>query len=128
MPDSLAPRLKLGVISPASNTIVQPEFDAMRPRGVTNQMMRVVIPDTPVGTDEDFANMMSTVRSSIEAAVDGILSCSPSAITMAMSAETFWEGALDLNALQTHLESRAHVKVILGAQACLAAMQRYGGV
>jgi maleate isomerase len=128
MPDALAPRLKLGIISPASNTIVQPELDAMRPRGVTNQMMRVVIPDTPVGSEEEFANMMSTVRVSIETAVDGVLACSPSAIAMAMSAETFWEGTLDPNALQAHLESRAHVKVILGTQACLAAIQRYGGV
>lgn len=128
MPDALGPRLKLGVIAPASNTIVQPEFDAMRPRGVTNQMMRVVIPDTPVGSDEEFANMMGAVRTSIEGAVDGILACSPSAIAVAMSAETFWEGTLDLNALQSHLESRAHVKVVLGAQACLAAIQRYGGV
>jgi maleate isomerase len=128
MPDAIGPRLKVGVIAPASNTIVQPEYDAMRPRGVTNQMMRVVIPDTPVGNDEEFANMMSAVRASIEQAVDGVLACSPAAVAMAMTAETFWEGALDTNALQTHLESRAHVKVILGAQACLAAMQRYGGV
>jgi len=35
---------------------------------------------------------------------------------------------LDANALQAHLESRANVKIILGAQACYAAMQRYGGV
>ena len=128
MPDALAPRLKLGVIAPASNTIAQPEFDAMRPRGVTNQMMRVVIPDTPVGSDEEFANMMSAVRASIEASIDGILACSPAAVAVAMSAETFWEGTLDLNALQAHLESRAHVKVILAAQACLAAIHRYGGV
>jgi maleate isomerase len=128
MPDALGPRLKLGVITPASNTIVQPEYDAMRPRGVTNQVMRVVIPDTPVGSEEEFANMMSAVRNSIEAAIDGILACSPSAIAMAMSAETFWEGVLDVNALQAHLESRSHLKVILGAQACLAAIQRYGGV
>src|SRR5690606_40781329 len=45
MPDALAPRLKLGVITPASNTIVQPEYDDMRPPGVTNQMARVLIPD-----------------------------------------------------------------------------------
>jgi maleate isomerase len=128
MPDALAPRLKIGVVAPATNTVVQPEYDAMRPRGVTNQMMRVVIPDTPVGNDEEFATMMSTVRASIEAAVDGVVACSPAAVAMAMTAETFWEGALDTNALQSHLESRAHIKVILGAQACLAAMQRYGGV
>ena len=128
MPDTLGPRLKLGVITPASNTIVQPEYDAMRVRGVTNQVMVVVIPYTAVGSVEEFANMMSAVRASVEAAVDGILACSPAAIAMAMSAETFWDGTLDANALQTHLESRAHVKVILGQQACLAAIQRYGGV
>ena len=128
MPDALGSRLKLGVIAPATNTIVQPEFDAMRPRGVTNQMTRVLIPDTPVGTDEEFATMMNNVRGSIEAAVDSVLACSPAAIVMAMSAATFWEGALDNNALQAHLEARANIKIILGAHACQAAMQRYGGV
>ena len=32
------------------------------------------------------------------------------------------------SALHAHLESRAGVKVILGAQACQAAIQRYGGI
>lgn len=128
MPDALAPRLKLSVIAPATNTVVQPEFDAMRPPGVSNQMTRVVIPDTPVGTDEEFAAMMSGVRASIEAAVDVAMACSPGAVVLGMSAETFWEGTLDANALQAHLEQRSGAKVILGAQACTAAIQRYGGV
>lgn len=128
MPDALGPRLKLGVITPASNTIVQPEFDEMRPTGVTNQMTRVVIPDTPVGTEEEFSSMMNSVRGSIEAAVDSVMACSPSTVVMAMSVETFWEGTMDVGALQSHLESRTHVKVILGAQACQAAIQRYGGI
>ena len=128
MPDALGSRLKLGVVTPATNTIVQPEFDEMRPTGVTNQMTRVVIPDTPVGTEEEFASMMSAVRGSIEAAVDSVMACSPSTVVMAMSVETFWEGTMDAAALQAHLESRAHVKVILGALACQAAIQRYGGI
>jgi maleate isomerase len=128
MPDALAPRFKLGVISPTTNTIVQPEYDEMRPRGITNQMMRVVIPDTPVGTEEEFLTMMNAVRASIEQAVESVTACSPGAIVMGMSAETFWEGTLDVNAVQAHLESRANVKVILGAQACQAAIQRYGGI
>jgi maleate isomerase len=128
MPDALAPRLKFGVIAPASNTIVQPEYDAMRPPGISNQMARVVIPDTPVGTETEFATMMNQVRASIESAVDAVMACSPGAVILGMSAETFWEGALDTAALQAHLESRASVKVILGAQACQAAIQRYGGV
>lgn len=128
MPDALAPRLKLGVIAPATNTIVQPEYDAMRPPGVSNQMARVAIPDTPVATDEEFAAMMGVVRGSIETAVDVAMACAPGAIALGMSAETFWEGVLDADALQRHLESRAGVQVILGGQACLAAIQRYGGV
>jgi maleate isomerase len=128
MPDALASRLKFGVIAPATNTIVQPEYDAMRPRGVTNQMARVVIPDSPVGTENEFVAMMNQVRSSIEGALDAVMACSPNAVVFGMSAETFWEGVLDANAVQEHLESRAHVKVILGMQSCLAAIQRYGGI
>jgi maleate isomerase len=128
MPDALAPRLKFGVIAPATNTIVQPEYDAMRPPGISNQMARVVIPDTPVGTEDEFAAMMSAVRASVETALDVAMACSPAAIILGMSAETFWEGTMDANALQAHLEGRAGVKAILGAQACQAAIQRYGGI
>lgn len=128
MPDALGYRLKLGVVTPATNTVVQPEYDLMRPRGVTNQVSRVIIPDSPVGTEQEFATMMSTVRASIEAALDTANACSPSAVIMAMSAETFWEGTLDPAGVQTHLEARSGTRVILGAQACQAAIQRYGGV
>ena len=128
MPDALGFRLKLGVVAPATNTVVQPEYDAMRPRGVTNQMSRVLIPDTPVGTEQEFATMMSAVRSSIESAIDSALACSPAAVITAMSAETFWEGSLDAAGVQTHLEARAGMKVILGAQASIAAIQRYGSI
>ncbi len=100
----------------------------MRPRGVTNQMSRVMIPDTPVGTEQEFATMMNTVRGSIEAALDSAMACSPAGVVMAMSAETFWEGSLDAAGVQSHLEARAGTRVILGAQACLAAIQRYGGI
>lgn len=128
MPDALGFRLKFGIVSPATNTIVQPEYDAMRPRGITNQMSRVVIPDTPVGTEQEFASMMSSVRSSIEAAIDSAMACSPAAVIMAMSAETFWEGTLDVAGVHSHLEARAGTRIILGAQACQAAIQRYGGI
>ncbi|AMN46975.1 maleate isomerase [Steroidobacter denitrificans] len=128
MPDALAPRLKLGVISPATNTIVQPEYDAMRPSGVSNQMTRVMIPDTPVGTQNEFEAMLGQVRGSIEAALDTVMACLPGVIVMGMAAETFWEGSMDAAALRNHLEARAGVKVVLGVQAAIAAIQRYGGI
>ena len=39
--DAYAWRLKFGVLGPATNTIVQPEFDDMRPAGVSNHYSRI---------------------------------------------------------------------------------------
>ena len=50
------------------------------------------------------------------------------AVMMAMSVGAVLGRHVDLAALQSHLEARAQVKVILGAQACQAAIQRYGGI
>ena len=57
-------------------------------------------------TENEFAAMMSAVRTSIEAALDIAMACSPAAVVLGMSAETFWEGTMDANALQAHLEGR----------------------
>lgn len=128
MPDALGWRAKIGVITPATNTITQPELDAMRPRGVTNQIHRVVIPDSPVGSDTEFATMMAAVRTATESAVDVLMACSPSALVFGMAVESFWEGVLDASALQAHLQTRAGVNVILGIHACVAAIRRYGSI
>jgi len=38
------PAREFGVLAPSTNTSVQPEFDAMRPWGVTNHHSRLIIP------------------------------------------------------------------------------------
>ena len=48
MGDSLGVSGKFGVLAPSTNTSVQPEFDAMRPWGVTHHHSRLVIPDRRV--------------------------------------------------------------------------------
>ena len=62
MVDSLGWRKKFGVIAPSTNTSVQPEFEDMRARGVTNHFSRVWIPDDPVESDEDFNKLMENIR------------------------------------------------------------------
>ena len=128
MPDALGSRAKLGVIAQATNTIVQPELDAMRPRGVTNHMHRVVIPDSPVGSEAEFATMMAGVRSSTEAAVDVLMTCAPTGVIFGLGVEAFWEGVLDASALKAHFETRTGVNVVLGVHACDAAIRRYGNI
>jgi maleate isomerase len=128
MTDTLGFRMKLGVIAPASNTVVQPEFDRMRPRGVTNQHMRVNIPDTPVGSDEELAALTAKIRSDIGSAIATVMACTPATVIMALGAETLWEGVLQPKELQAHLEQLAGVHVVLSGLAAIAAMHKYGGV
>src|SRR6185503_13508473 len=65
MPDSLGYRRKFAVIAPSTNTSVQPEFDAMAPRGVTNHFGRISIPNDPIHNDDDFNQLMDNIRSSM---------------------------------------------------------------
>ena len=43
--DVLGWRCKFGVMGPSTNTVVQPDFDMMRPAGVTNHYSRIFTPD-----------------------------------------------------------------------------------
>ena len=85
MTDALGPRAKLGVLAPSTNTSVQPEFDAMRPRGVTNHHSRLVIPDSRVTDDASFLAMMDNIRGALLPALDAVLTCRPDHVVLGMS-------------------------------------------
>ena len=51
MADTLAPRAIVGVMTPAMNTVVQPELELLRPDGVTNQMQRFRLGGDTVSDD-----------------------------------------------------------------------------
>jgi maleate isomerase len=128
MVDSLGYRKKFGVIAPSTNTSVQPEFDAMRPRGVTNHFGRIHIPDNPVKDDKDFLRMMDDIRAELMNAVDRVITCHPDYMVMGMSAETFWDGLDGSRQLQERVEKRAGMKVAMGSDACQAALRAYGDI
>jgi maleate isomerase len=128
MTDSLGYRKKFGVIAPSTNTSVQPEFGRMAPEGVTNHFSRIVIPDNPVHTDEDFDEMMKNIRTDMMSAIDAVKTCSPDALVMGMSSETFWDGLEGSLALRKRVEARAGVPVTMGSDACQAAMKLYGDI
>ena len=128
MVDSLGYRAKFGVIAPSTNTSVQPEFDAMRPVGVTNHFSRIVIPDTKVHSDDDFNALMDNIRATLMDSVDSVMTCSPDYLVMGMSAETFWDGLEGSVELQRRVEERAGVKVAMGSDACQAALRCYGDI
>ena len=126
MPDSLGRRAKFGVLAPSTNTSVQPEFDAMRPWGVTHHHSRLVIPDRRVSDDASFMAMMENIRGALIPALDAVLSCHPDHIVLGMSAETFWDGLAGSHRLRKQLERKAKTGVTLGSDACRAALRAYG--
>jgi maleate isomerase len=128
MVDSLGYRMKFGVIAPSTNTSVQPEFDAMRPVGVTNHFSRILIPDNPVNSDEDFNKLMDDIRATLMDSVDAVMTCSPDYLVMGMSAETFWDGLEGSVELERKVEARAGVKVAMGSDACQAALRSFGDI
>lgn len=128
MVDSLGYRMKFGVIVPSTNTVVQPEYDAMRPYGVTNHFARIHIPNDPVHDDADFNKLMDGIRAATMAAVDRIVTCEPGYLVFGMSAETFWDGLEGSKLLEQNVRARGKLDVALGSDACQAALKAYGGI
>lgn len=125
MTDSLGFRRKFAVIAPSTNTAVQPEFDAMRPRGVTNHFGRIHIPNDPVRNDDDFNVLMDNIRTEMMNTVDQVMTCEPDYLIMGMSSETFWDGLEGSKRLMQRVEQRAGVKVAMGSDASQEALRRY---
>jgi maleate isomerase len=128
MTDALGWRMKFGVIAPSTNTVVQPEYDMMRPRGVTNHFARIHIPNDPLRGDADFETLIDRVRGELLAAVDRVMTCEPDHLIMGMSSETFWDGLDGSERLRERIEAHAGIAVTMGSEASRRALERYGDI
>ena len=128
MTDALGWRMKFGVIAPSTNTVVQPEYDMMRPRGVTNHFARIHIPNDPLRGDADFETLIDRVRGELLAAVDRVMTCEPNHLIMGMSSETFWDGIEGSERLRERIEAHAGIAVTMGSEASRRALERYGDI
>jgi maleate isomerase len=120
--DHLGYRMKFGALGPSTNTIVQPDFDDLRPVGVTNHYSRIVIPDLPVNTDADFLALVQSIQDNTLQAADVLKSCEIGYLVMGMSAATFWDGRKGAEAYLKMMTERAGVGVSCGSFATEAAL------
>jgi maleate isomerase len=127
--DTLGWRLKLGVLVPSTNSSVQPEYDAMRPPGVTNHVRGFRIPNAPTRTDAEFERQLENMRATMVDAMEEVLTLEPGHVILATAAESAGgvEGARSLEQ-KLLAKSGGQVGVTLGAHAILAALSRYGGI
>ncbi len=125
MTDHLGYRKKLGTLGPSTNTIVQPDFDDLRPVGVTNHYSRIVIPNNPVNDNESFLRLVESINASTLDAVDVLRTCDMDYMVMGMSAATFWNGREGASQYLKNMTERAQVGVSCGSFATEAALNVY---
>lgn len=128
MRDILGWRSKFGVLGPSTNTIVQPDFEMMRPPGVTNHYSRIFTPNAQAVSNDTFMAGTNLIGENTLDAVRSVMTCSPDYLVMGMSAVTFFGGAKGADAFQEKVEQTAGVKISIGSHSCTAAMKTYGGI
>lgn len=126
MTDALGWRKKFAVMVPSTNTTVQPEFDMMRPPGVTNHLTRIAIPNIPLANDADFEKLIRLIQAAQNDAVERVMSCEPDYFIMGISAETFWDGLAASRELKKDIERATGLGVAMGSEACDAALTKKG--
>jgi maleate isomerase len=128
MGDVLGWRCKFGVMGPSTNTVVQPDFDMMRPAGVTNHYSRIFTPNADAISNESFRAGAEVIAGNTLDAVRSVMTCRPDHLIMGMSAVTFFDGARGADRFVKEVEGVSGLKITAGSHACTAALNAYGGV
>ncbi|WP_428484509.1 maleate cis-trans isomerase family protein [Rhodopila sp.] len=128
MRDILGWRHRFGILGPSTNTVVQPDMEAMRPVGVTNHYSRIFTPNADAISNETFMTGARLIGQNTLDAVASVMTSSPDSLVMGMSAVTFFGGMAGANAFQASLEQASGLQATVGSHACTAALRAYGGV
>ncbi len=124
MPDSVGYRLKMGVIVPSTNTVVEHDFNAVRIPGVTFHAGRMYVEDPRLDSDDSFEHLLVQIRASLSIAIRDVLTAKPDYLIMGMSAETFWGGNEGNAQFEAQVLSLANgLGLSTGAAACNAALE-----
>jgi len=129
MRDYLAWRMAFGVTTPSVNTVVQPEYDDMRPPGVTNHIARMHTPPMAVDSDDDFAELIRRIDAGLDEAVDRVMTCRPNHLILGISALSVWGGTVaSATALKQRIRDRAggETGVTIASEAVAAALKAHG--
>jgi maleate isomerase len=126
--DVLGYRMKFGVLGPSTNTVVQPDFDDLRPLGVTNHYSRIVVDNAKAVSNESFMAGAWEISNNTIEAVRGVLTCAPNYLVMGMSAVTFFGGAEGAVKWRQNVEEVSGLGVSTGSEATAAALKAYGGI
>ena len=126
--DVLGWRMKFGVLGPSTNTVVQPDFDDLRPVGVTNHYSRIIVDNAQAVSNETFMAGAWEISDNTLDAVRGVMTAAPNYLVMGMSAVTFFGGAEGAVKWRQNVEQVSGLGVSTGSEATAAALNAYGGI
>ncbi len=124
--DSLATRAKIAVIVPATNTVVQPEMEAMRPAGVTNHVSRMLLPPRPYDDMQAYQQALKTEKGQLEEALALVLPCEPHAVAHGHSIHSFRGDRDTALAEETRLQNLAGIPFVTPSIAVLEGLKAIG--
>ena len=126
MTDRNGYRAIIGIAIPSVNTTTQPESEALRPHGVTNQSSRFLVRETAIASDDDFRAMMSSMLPNIAGAIEQLSTCLPDHLLVSVSTESFPDADGVAAAIRTSAEDMMDCGITMTTEACLAALEAMG--
>lgn len=113
MTDTLAPKAIIGVMTPAMNTVVQPELEALRPPGVSNQMQRFRLGGERVSDD-------------LFDEAEKLMDCNPRALAIGLTTDAGAGGVARLASVCDQLQTRVGIPVCNASIATQQALTHLG--
>jgi maleate isomerase len=124
--DALGYRAKIGILVPATNTIVEPEMAAMQPPGVTNHVSRMSRVKRPAHDLELYKKFLGK-SVDMDGAIDLLSALEPNIIAHGHSVDSFVGGRAAAHAMKKHMEAVAGgIPVMLPSLAILKALEVLG--
>jgi maleate isomerase len=126
MVDVLGWRKVFAVIGPSTNTIVQPDMEAMRPIGVTNQYRDIYVENPAALSDEAFMAGVAKIGESVKDCLRTAMTMGPDYLVLGVSAISFIGGLAGGEAFRSQVQEFTGLDISCGSFAVAAALRAYG--
>ncbi|WP_404476659.1 arylmalonate decarboxylase [Novosphingobium sp. BL-52-GroH] len=128
MTDVLGWRKVFAVLGPSTNTIVQPDMEALRPAGVTNAYRDIYVENVQALSDESFMAGTQKISDGVADALRTAMTCSPDYLVLGISAISFVGGKAGCQRFVDDVQAMTGLGISVGSQALVAALEAYGGI
>ncbi len=128
MSDVLGWRKVFAVIGPSTNTVVQPDMEAMRPAGVTNQYRDIYVENPAALSDADFMAGAAKIGEGVKDCLRTAMTCKPDYLVLGVSAISFIGGRRGCDDFMQQVTDYTGLDISVGSLALVEAMKAYGGI